>query len=363
MKNFFYESIDGNLDKLSSERNLRILPTISHDGKWIIRDGGKMLNLSSNDYLGIASDKEKSAMFCKEKSYGSFVFGSGSSRLLTGNYRIYDEAEDFLAERYRAEAALIFSSGYHMNSGLLPAICSAGRTLILADRLVHASIIDGMRLSRADFMRYRHRDYSHIVALLKKHYRQYEQVLLVTESIFSMDGDIADIDKLKMEMTGEQLRGILSRSGKLEQIYRTRRSGAANNAKDWLRAWLNLDNEVEINETLRKSREEQKRQYEEARRNNVDVNNDEPEQVRIYSDADRVNFVTEIEDLYTEFRDDDSEVFYEESMNRLKKWFGEDSFMAYRYEKYYENNQDADIYDMREYLKSLLEDPDNYPDA
>ena len=173
----------------------------------------------------------------------------------------------------------------------------------------------------------------------------------------------ADIDKLKMEMTGEQLRGILSRSGKLEQIYRTRRSGAANNAKDWLRAWLNLDNEVEINETLRKSREEQKRQYEEARRNNADVNNDEPEQVRIYSDADRVNFVTEIEDLYTEFRDDDSEVFYEESMNRLKKWFGEDSFMAYRYEKYYENNQDADIYDMREYLKSLLEDPDNYPDA
>ena len=95
MKNFFYESIEGNLDKLSSERNLRILPTISHDGKWIIRDGGKMLNLSSNDYLGIASDKEKSAMFCKEKSYGSFVFGSGSSRLLTGNYRIYDEAEDF----------------------------------------------------------------------------------------------------------------------------------------------------------------------------------------------------------------------------------------------------------------------------
>ena len=184
------------MDKLSSERNLRILPTISHDGKWIIRDGGKMLNLSSNDYLGIASDKEKSAMFCKEKSYGSFVFGSGSSRLLTGNYRIYDEAEDFLAERYRAEAALIFSSGYHMNSGLLPAICSAGRTLILADRLVHASIIDGMRLSHADFMRYRHRDYNHIVALLKKHYRQYEQVLLVTESIFSMDGDIAPLASL-----------------------------------------------------------------------------------------------------------------------------------------------------------------------
>ena len=81
MKNFFYESIDGNLDKLSSERNLRILPAISHDGKWIIRDGGKMLNLSSNDYLGLSRDTRLRKEFLTRAMEEYLPLSSASSRV------------------------------------------------------------------------------------------------------------------------------------------------------------------------------------------------------------------------------------------------------------------------------------------
>lgn len=154
-----------------------------------------MLNLSSNDYLGLAADTALRDEFMRTLSERDFLFSSSSSRLLTGNFTVYDELEQMLAELFGASGALVFSSGYHMNTGILPAVADA-HTLILADKLVHASLIDGIRLSAARCIRYRHQDYGQLEALLAKSYKDYERIIIVTESIFSMDGDVAPLDRL-----------------------------------------------------------------------------------------------------------------------------------------------------------------------
>lgn len=120
---------------------------------------------------------------------------SSSSRLLTGNFNIYEELETELAGLFDTEAALVFNSGYHANTGILPAV-SDTQTLILADKLVHASIIDGIRLSAARCIRYRHNDTNQLERLLKENHEAYRQIIIATESIFSMDGDMADLTKL-----------------------------------------------------------------------------------------------------------------------------------------------------------------------
>lgn len=154
-----------------------------------------MLNLSSNDYLGLASCADLQKAFLEEWQEQKYPFSSSSSRLLTGNFTAYTELEQLLAERFNREAALIFNSGYHANTGILPALADK-QSLILADKLVHASIIDGILLSGAPFQRYRHNDYEQLETLLKKSAGEYEQVFVVTESIFSMDGDVADLHRL-----------------------------------------------------------------------------------------------------------------------------------------------------------------------
>jgi 8-amino-7-oxononanoate synthase len=96
---------------------------------------------------------------------------------------------------YRADTACVFNSGYHANIGIISALADT-HDLVLSDKLNHASIIDGLKLSGARFMRYRHCDYDHLALLLKKHYSQYRRIFLLTESVFSMDGDIADLSRL-----------------------------------------------------------------------------------------------------------------------------------------------------------------------
>lgn len=183
------------LSELEAKGNLRVLPQVEFQGKWVVAPEGRMLNLSSNDYLGIAHDEALRSEFLESRPAQSALFSSTSSRLLTGNYPIYDEVEECLARLYGAESALFFSSGYHMNTGILPAVADS-KTLILADKLVHASIIDGLRLAAANSLRYRHQDYQQLEALLDKHCQVYERVIVVTESLFSMDGDVAPLAKL-----------------------------------------------------------------------------------------------------------------------------------------------------------------------
>ncbi|WP_427833580.1 8-amino-7-oxononanoate synthase [Actinobacillus pleuropneumoniae] len=176
----------------------RALPPIQHDGKWIIADNRRMLNFSSNDYLGLASDQLLQKQFLQKINENEPLvtpLTSSSSRLLTGNFPIYRDFEQLIANRFQREAALLFNSGYHANIGILPAL-SDKNTLILADKLVHASLIDGIRLAGVSFYRYQHNNLEHLTQLLSKYAAQFERIIIVTESIFSMDGDIAPLAEL-----------------------------------------------------------------------------------------------------------------------------------------------------------------------
>ena len=149
-------------------------------------------NFSSNDYLGLAQDLNIQKRFFAESTEADLRLSSASSRLLTGHTDQSENLEDLLSDLYGGKAALSFGSGYHANSGIIPAITDK-KTLILADKLVHASIIEGLRLSEATSMRFRHNDLKHLSTLLEKYSAEYERVILMTESIFSMDGDEAPL--------------------------------------------------------------------------------------------------------------------------------------------------------------------------
>lgn len=189
------EQMQQELQELKEKSNLRKLPAITHEGRNVIVDGQRMLNLSSNDYLGLANDRKLRQEFRETLTTETFLPTSSSSRLLTGNFSIYDRLEQQLADGFGTEAALTFNSGYHANTGILPAVSNT-HTLILADKLVHASLIDGIRLSTAKCIRYRHNEYNQLERLLQVNHSEYKRIIVVTESIFSMDGDEADLREL-----------------------------------------------------------------------------------------------------------------------------------------------------------------------
>jgi len=192
MKNNLLDSFVDELHKLEKQGNSRTLPLITQQGNRIQYKEKKGYNLSSNDYLDLATDLTLREEFLQSVNSDNALFSASSSRLLTGNHLLYTQLENQLSYMFGTESALVFNSGYHMNTGILPAICH-GRTLILADKWVHASLIDGIRLSAAQHFRYRHADYAHLEELLAKHASRFERVIIVTESIFSMDGDCTDL--------------------------------------------------------------------------------------------------------------------------------------------------------------------------
>ena len=189
------ETFAHELKTLQAQGNLRTLPLVAHDGQDIIASGRRMLNLSSNDYLGLAGEKTLQEQFWQGLSGEDTLLSASSSRLLTGNFSAYTRLEQLLAALFGREAALVFGSGYHMNTGILPAVTDSS-TLILADKLVHASLIDGIRLSGARSIRFRHQDYAQLENLLQKYHADFPRIIIVTESIFSMDGDTADLLRL-----------------------------------------------------------------------------------------------------------------------------------------------------------------------
>ncbi len=195
MEKNIYAPYADELRRLDATGSLRVLPDGEQEGKWITDGGYRMLNLSSNDYLGLAEDTALRDEFLSQTPSAAMRFSASSSRLLTGNFAEHRRLEQVLASLYGAEAALVFSSGYHMNAGILPALADR-RTLILADKLVHASLIDGLRLSAAKCMRFRHQDYDHLHALMTRHHADFDRTIIVTESVFSMDGDTAQLTRL-----------------------------------------------------------------------------------------------------------------------------------------------------------------------
>lgn len=189
------DSYASQLDALARKGNLRKLPEMEPQGLYLVRDGQEMLNLSSNDYLGLADNVALKTEFLQTLDPLECRFSSTSSRLLTGNYPVYTRLEERLAQLYGAESALVFNSGYHANSGILPAVTDS-RSLILADKLVHASIVDGIGLSKARCIRYRHNNYEQLERLVAENAGEYDRLFVVTESIFSMDGDESDLPRL-----------------------------------------------------------------------------------------------------------------------------------------------------------------------
>ncbi len=192
----FQERIQRELEELHHLGRYRVLPDITaRHGIHITVGGQPLLNLSSNDYLGIGDDRELLARYMEELRERAYAMTSSSSRLLTGNHPLYDQLERALAALYGREAALVFNSGYHANIGIIPALCGR-HDLVLSDRKNHASIIDGMKIAEAPYQRYRHLDYDHLEELLAGAAGRYRQIFIVTESVFSMDGDLADLSRL-----------------------------------------------------------------------------------------------------------------------------------------------------------------------
>jgi 8-amino-7-oxononanoate synthase len=164
----------------------------SAQGPRVTVDGKRVVLLCSNNYLGLAEHPAlKNAACDAMERYG---FGSGASRLVSGNTELHEELEHRIAAFKGAESAIIFNSGYAANTGVIPAVAGDG-DLVLSDSLNHASIIDGCRLSKAKTEVYRHRDMDHLETLLRSN-STVRRKLIVTDGIFSMDGDIAPLPDL-----------------------------------------------------------------------------------------------------------------------------------------------------------------------
>jgi glycine C-acetyltransferase/8-amino-7-oxononanoate synthase len=181
------------LDELAARHlTRRLTPLHSGVGPVVEMAGRQILLLASNDYLGLAMHPE--VIQAATEATQRFGAGAGASRLISGSLPPHQELESALAQFKGTEAALTFSSGYLANIGTIPALI--GRDgLILADRLCHASLIDGCRLSAADFRIYRHNDISHLRSLLARR-RRTRRTLIVTDGLFSMDGDLAPLPEL-----------------------------------------------------------------------------------------------------------------------------------------------------------------------
>lgn len=170
----------------------RLTPLQSGVGPVVEMAGRQILLFASNDYLGLAMHPE--VIRASVEATQRFGAGAGAARLVSGSLPPHQELESALAQFKGTEAALSFSSGYLANIGAIPALI--GRDgLILADRLCHASLLDGCRLSAADFRIYRHNDTEQLQSLLAAR-RQARRTLIVTDGLFSMDGDLAPLPEL-----------------------------------------------------------------------------------------------------------------------------------------------------------------------
>jgi 8-amino-7-oxononanoate synthase len=179
------------LDRASLRRTLA--ESFRGEGPWIERDGRRLLSFSCNDYLNLSHHPAlKSAATAAIAQYG---VGAGASRLVTGNHPLFRELEERLARLKGTEAACVFGSGYLANSGIIPALAGAP-DLVLIDELAHSCLWAGSKLSPARTLVFRHNDVAHAKALLSENRSRARATLLVTDGVFSMDGDLAPLQEL-----------------------------------------------------------------------------------------------------------------------------------------------------------------------
>ena len=187
------------LEKLKRENLYReIKPIEKLQGKYLFMGGKKYLDFSSSNYLGLRDDAR--VVEAVKAALDEYGFGSGASRLVVGNTKVFNDLEEYLEKLKEKEKALIFNSGYDLNIGVISAI-SNENTVIFCDKLNHASIYDGVKLSKAKLVRYKHNDMKDLEKKLEE-YKEYKDKLLITDTVFSMDGDKAnlrEIVKLKSE--------------------------------------------------------------------------------------------------------------------------------------------------------------------
>ena len=181
------------LQAIIDQHLLRELSVIDSPASPIVdREGQKTLLMASNNYLGLAD--HPSLKHAAQAAIQKFGVGAGASRLLSGSQTPHHDLELALAQFTGTEAALTFSSGYATNLGVIPCLAKANG-LILADRLCHASLLDGCRLSRATLRIFHHNDLEHLQQLLAKRPAN-RPTLIITEGVFSMDGDLAPLPDL-----------------------------------------------------------------------------------------------------------------------------------------------------------------------
>ncbi|ASM38147.1 MAG: aminotransferase class I/II-fold pyridoxal phosphate-dependent enzyme [Campylobacter sputorum] len=163
--------------------------------KFIYLDGKKLLNLGSNDYLGIATNTTLKDEFLEISKNKDYFFGSGASRLVYTSSDEFNKLESYFEQRFCGKKATIFNTGYCANLSCISAL-NGKQTLFLCDKLIHASMIDALKISKAKFKRYEHNNYEMLNDLLLKNYSKFDEIIILSESVFSMDGDSADIRHL-----------------------------------------------------------------------------------------------------------------------------------------------------------------------
>ncbi len=188
------DAIEKFLAQREEDGLLRILrPADSRKGGKIYFDGKEFFDFSSNDYLGLSNHPRLKE--AAKKAIENLGTSASASRLLSGDLKIFHQLEEKVAKFKGKEAALVFSSGYQANVGIISSLYGRGDA-IFCDRLSHASIIDGITLSGAKLFRFKHNDLEHLKSLLKKNADKFKNNLIATETIFSMDGDMCPLKEL-----------------------------------------------------------------------------------------------------------------------------------------------------------------------
>ncbi|MBF0215691.1 MAG: 8-amino-7-oxononanoate synthase [Candidatus Omnitrophica bacterium] len=181
------------LGQREKEGTLRSTSTVEPEkGGYISVSGKRYINLSSNDYLGLSSHEE---IIKATRLDQNGIFGTASSRLMAGSTVLHCELESKTAIFKNKPSALVYNTGYQANIGVISSLFGPG-DVIFSDRLNHASIVDGITLSGARFFRFRHNDMEHLETLVMKNRNKYKKALIVTETVFSMDGDTAPLQEI-----------------------------------------------------------------------------------------------------------------------------------------------------------------------